>query len=226
MGATIVIDWGNLWLVALPVLTSASIAGIFSIFLWRSALKGLPYRREDCEECVYGEELLEKGYCTEPCAVNMIPTLPLVLFIFTATLSILAVFYPSVVYTYLIPFVSSNTTLALYGMLTASCLMSSILLAGYLLQERALDREAFTRVAIVGTLGAIALAPFFQVAAILVPTGLFLVLVALGIEVRARRGKNLLGMTSIGFATLPLFVITLIGLMRILQILRIAGGIL
>ena len=218
--------WANLWAVALPVLTSTSVAGIFSVLLWKVSRNGIPFRREECKDCVFSEEMRAKGYCNEPCAVNMIPTLPLLLFAFTATLSVLAVFYPDIVNTYLLPFVSSQLDLVIYGILTATCLMSAILLAGYLLQEKAADRAVLARIAIVGTLGAIVLTPFLEAAAILVPTGLFLLIVAVGVELQARKGKNLLGLRTIGFATLPLFVMTLIGLLRILQLLRIAGGIL
>jgi hypothetical protein len=225
MGGLVVV-WANLWAVALPVMTSISVAGIFSVFLWRITRKGLPYRREECEDCVFEKDMRLKGYCTEPCAVNQIPTLPLLLFAFITTLSVLAVFYPVVVNTYVLPYVSSQLSLVVYGFLTATCLMSSVLLACYLLQERAVEREVVSRIAIVGTLAAIVLTPFLQVAAVFVPTCLFLMLVGIGIELQARKGKNLLGLRTIGFATLPLFVITLIGLLRVLQIIRIAGGIL
>ena len=223
MAGALVIAWDNLWIVALPLLISGCFSTTLAVFLWRASRHGVPHKREFCRTCLHEPALLRRGYCVEPCTVNVIPALPIFLFTFTAGLSILFLFFPQVVDSYILPFVSPVLTWVLYGMLLATCLLSSLLLGTYLLQEKAHDREVLGRAAVVGTLAALLLSPFLPSAAILLPAGLFLVLLAVGVELRARHGQALLGLRTIGFATIPLFLMTLVGLLRILDILRFAG---
>lgn len=219
MVGTLVVEWENLWIVALPILTSCSAAGILSVFLWRATRDGVPHRRERCRNCVYEPDLLKRGYCVEACTVNMIPAMPLLLFSFTTTLTFLFLFYPGTALAYILPQSGTAFTMVLYGMVLGSCLMSTLITAAYLVQQHAHHREMLGRGAVVATLGTLLISPFDEVAAILAPAGLFLVLLTVGIELRARKGHALLGLNALGLAMVPLFVMTLVGLLRIFALL-------
>ncbi len=222
MTGALVLDWGNLWVVALPFLTSACIAGIFTVLVSRVS-RNITHHRLLCAQCVFEDELIANGKCEQNCAVNNIPSLPMLLFFFSTEFALLALFYPSIIQTYILPAVLSQNEMAFLGsLLLVSTTTAAVMLGVYLVQEKGKVRSLLLRVTILGTLGAILVASFEPSAAIYVPVGLFALVLILGVELRARYQLPLLGLRSVGAATLPLFVVTLIGIIHIYEILRMA----
>jgi uncharacterized membrane protein YozB (DUF420 family) len=223
MGVTgIILVWANLWVVALPFLTSACVAGVFTVLLSRVS-RTLTHHRLVCTRCAFEGTLITKGECHQNCAVNSIPSLPLLLFFFCIEFALLSLFYPSIAGTYILPgSVSPLWNALLQGLMLATTVASSVMLGVYLIQHEARARTWMLRGALVGTLGAILVASLYVAAAVLVPIGLFALLLSLGVELRARHGLPLLGLRAIGLATLPLFLVVLIGMVRIYEIFRLA----
>jgi hypothetical protein len=123
---------------------------------------------------------------------------------------------------YVLPFEAGPNLFAFfYTIIAAGTVASSVLLAGYLVQERAGDRTMLLRVTALGTLAGIMASPFQPTVATLVPVGILALLVGLGIELKARRGNPLLGIRSLGVAMLPLFALSLIGFVRIFEIISL-----
>jgi hypothetical protein len=208
------------------------------LFLWKGSRKELKFMREQCVDCEEEAELLETGQCSQSCAVNQVPTLPLVLFFFSVTFAVVALFYSAMVYTYILPVqlssdvananhiaLASNPILydALYGLLVASCVVSAAVLAAYLMQDKPLYREVMSRGAVVGVLASLFMAPFLSTAMILVPVGLFILLVSVGMELRARKGRPLVQLNTLAIGTIPLFVISIAALLKIIEMLGFAG---
>ncbi|MCI4350247.1 MAG: hypothetical protein L3K15_01865 [Thermoplasmata archaeon] len=223
----LVVDWGNLGVVALPFLTCLSVSGLLGIGLYRvAAASGVPHRRERCVRCRFVESLRRSGTCHEVCAVNHFPQLPAVLFVATGTFSLLLLFFPTITYEYVLPFQVSPPDLGgiLLGLLAAANLGGSIVLAAYLLQDRAASRELFNRVSAGGALIGIVLGvagppPLRMAAVVLTPVALGSLLVGLGLEYRARSGRPAVGMRTVGAATLPLFLILLTASARLVELL-------
>lgn len=233
----VVIVWANLWLVGLPFLLCACVGGIFSVFLWRAAWKsGMPHRREPCATCVFEKALIKQGYCKESCAVNTIPMLPLVLFLATCTFALLFLFFPSVVFTYLLPSTSPNPTTSvpewqqsIRTVVAAANGAAAVLLGAYFVQDTAWHRELFLRVAAAGSLAGIVIGvtapgPVGQVALEVTPFALLAVLLSAALESRARWGRPVLGLRALGISTTPLFIVTLVGIARILSVLSAANA--
>jgi hypothetical protein len=222
----LIVDWGNLALVALPFLTCLGVSGLVGIGLFRVAAEsGVPHRRERCLRCRFVESLRRSGTCHEVCAVNHFPQLPAVLFVATATFALLFVFFPKLTYEFVLPFQVSPPDLAdiLLGLLAAANLGGSIVLAAYLLQDRAASRELFNRVSAAGGIVGIALGvagplPLRGAAVVLTPVALGCLLVGLGMEYRARLGRPAIGLKTVGAATLPLFLILLTATARLVEL--------
>lgn len=221
--------WQNLWTLALPFFICISTAAFFTVLLWRVAWKsGLPHRREPCATCVFEPGLLTRGTCREVCAVNVIPTLPLLLFLFTASFALLFLFFPSLVFSYLFPGdVSGNWANAAFVVVAGSNAGAAILLTGYFVQDKAWHRELFFRVAVAGSLvaivtGLVAPAWLGSFAETLVPVGLVSVLLSASLEHRAQWGRPVLGMRALGMSTLPLFLVAFVAMARILFVLSAA----
>lgn len=222
MGMGIVVVWSNLWVVALPFLISASCAGIITIFLWKSSWRGIQHHRAACVTCDSEGNLEAAGTCQEAYALEYVPGLLLLLF-FMATFAILTLFFPQIILNFVLPFEAApNAFTFYYAVIIAGTVAGTALLAGYLVQELSTDRTIFLRATALGTLGAVVVSPIEPVAAGLVPIGLLLLLLGVGIELRARTGRPLLGLRSLGLAVLPLFVLTLLGLLRIFELVTIA----
>lgn len=239
----LVIEPNNLWLLALPALICACLSAIFTLLLWRAAwVSGLPHRREPCVTCVFEADLLRKGTCTENCAINSIPTLPLMLFFITSGLTMMCVFFPSLVSTYVIPFNLAPPLLPTLLLVTLGATNggAAVLLATYFVQDRAWHRELFFRGAaamtLIGLIAASTLAglgkagwitsSWLQTAAVeaewLTPLGLFAIIVVVAMEHRARLERPVMGLRGLGLTTAPIFLIVVIGLARMLEILSYA----
>lgn len=218
---SLVIDWGNLWVVALPFLISASLSATFTILLWKASRK-LIHHRLTCVNCIYEGALIRTHHCEEACAVNNIPSLPLLLFFFSAVFSMMALFFPDILNTYVLPLPTSQVLLGFsYSVVAIVSTGATVLVGVYLIQQWAPSRLLFLRIALVGTLFAILVSSSYDFAAEFVPIGLFAIALGMGVELRAQRGIPLLGMRALGLATLPLFVMALIGIVRIFQILSL-----
>jgi hypothetical protein len=230
MGLTLA--WGNLEGVALPFMLCACVSGILTVFLWRAAWEsGMPHRREPCATCVFEGKLIKTGTCRESCAVNIIPTLPLMLFLFTCTFALFFVFFTPIVESSLFPPIwSPDLSGAVAALVAASNGGAAVLLAAYFAQDTAWHRELFLRIGAAGSLAALVVGVMNpegvgSIALSLAPLGLFAVLLSAALEHRARWGRPVLGLRSMGFSTTPLFVISLIGLLKILWVLSSAGSI-
>jgi hypothetical protein len=230
-GVGLGVDWLNLWVVGLPFLTCACASGALAVLLYRTALaSGLPHRRDTCARCVFESALRRTGTCAQACAVNAIPTLPLVLFSFTSTFALLFLFYPSLALEYVLPSVPAPSPLAqiVRDLLVATNVGASVVLAGYFVQDTARSRELFSRTAAAGALaglvaGSTLPGAWGATAALLTPVALLVLLIALALEHRAVRGEPTLGLRAIGLATAPLFLIGIAALARIAQIVSEAG---
>ncbi len=233
----LVLAWQNLWYVALPFFISISAATIFTVMLWRVAWKsGLPHRREPCATCVFEKDLVRSGTCRKVCAVNVIPTLPLMLFLFTCSFALFFLLFPEIVLAYLFPGgmdpIWSN---AVITAVAASNGGSAILLVGFFVQDKAWYREMFFRIAAAGTTTGIVVGLLFPgpVAGLDIgsfafnatPFGLVAVILTSGLEHRARWGRPVLGLRALGVTTLPLFLVALVAVARIMFILNAAYGI-
>ncbi|MCI4319406.1 MAG: hypothetical protein L3J87_02110 [Thermoplasmata archaeon] len=226
----LVVDWENLAFVALPFLTCLGISGLLAIGLYRvAAVSGVPHRRERCLRCRFVEALHRSGTCHEPCAVNQVPQLPAVLFVATCTFALLFLFFPTVSFEYVIPFEFSPPDLGavLLGFLAAANFGGSVVLAAYLLQDRAVSREMFNRVAAFGAvlgilLGLAGPAWVRGPAIVLTPVALAALLLGVGLEYRARLGRPAVGLRAVGAATLPLFLLILVASARLVQLLLYA----
>lgn len=239
------IEPNNLWVLALPALICACISAIFTLMLWRAAWKsGLPHRREPCVTCVFEADLIRKGTCTENCAINSLPTLPLMLFFISSGLTLMCVFFPTIVTQYVIPFNLSPASLGpmiLVGIGAANG-GAAVLLAAYFVQDKAWHRELFIRGAtaatIVGLIAASTLAALDRIPSVaagypwlsaigaeadwLTPLGLFAIIMAMALEHRARLERPVLGLRSLGMTTVPMFFMVVVGLARMLEILSYA----
>ncbi|MDE1819451.1 MAG: hypothetical protein KGJ23_00435 [Euryarchaeota archaeon] len=232
----LVLQWSNLWDIAVPFFICISLATIFTVFLWRVAWKsGLPHRREPCASCVFERELIKNGECHKVCAVNVIPTLPLLLFLFDCSFGLFFLLFPALVMQFLFPAGFDQTwSEAVIAALGATSGGAAILLVGYFVQDKAWHRELFFRIAAAGTTTGLLLA-------VLVPTpidgwavgsfalnatpfGMVAVMLTAGIEHRARWGRPVLGLRALGATTLPLFFVALVACARILFILNAAYG--
>jgi hypothetical protein len=226
----LVLDWENLAYVALPFLTCLGISGLLAIGLYRvAAASGVPHRRERCLRCRFVDTLRSTGTCHEPCAVNHLPQLPAVLFVATTTFALLFLFFPTVSYEYVLPFEFSPPDLAgvLLGFLAAANFGGSVVLAAYLLQDRARSREMFNRVAASGAVLGILLGiagPGWArgPALVLTPVALAALLLGVGLEYRARVGRPAVGLRAVGAATVPLFLLILVASARLIQLILFA----
>jgi hypothetical protein len=228
---SLVFDWANLGDVALPCLVSITGAAFLATFLRRAAEQSrLPRSRERCIRCRFESQLEEFGDCQEACAVNVLPTLPLVLFVAVSALAALTFFFPATVRTYILPFDYPDPAYAaiLLDVVLVATLSAALVLAAYFVQDLPYHRDLFTLGAaaaalaglFVGTTGS-GVAP--TDAAILVPIALTAVLLGLAAEARARRGRPAFGLRSLGAATAPLFLVTVLAFGRIAEVLALAA---
>lgn len=228
---SLVFDWANLGEVALPCLVSITGAAFLATFLRHAAEQSrLPRRRERCVRCRFESELMESGECQEACAVNALPTLPLVLFVAVSTLGALTYFFPDTVRTYILPFDSPDPAYAaiLLDVVLVATLSAALVLAAYFVQDLPYHRDLFTlggvAAALVGlTLGTMGGGLWPSEGAVLVPVGLTAVLLGLAAESRARRGRPAFGLRSLGAATSPLFLVTFLAFGRIAEVLALAA---
>lgn len=231
----LLLDWANLWSVALPFFICISVAAIFTVFLWRAAWKsGLPHRREPCATCYFEDKLIRQGTCRESCAVNVLPTLPLLLFLFTCSFALFFIFFPSLVLQYLLPGTGSSPGSVNPQLLDASIALvaganggAAVLLAGYFVQDKAWHREFFFRISAAGTISGIVLGlvvpgPIGTYAIDATPFALGAVLLGAGLEHRAIAGRPVLGMKALGASTVPLFLVAVVVMFRIFFVLSAA----
>jgi hypothetical protein len=227
----LVLQWNNLGGVILPFLLSACLAASLAALLWKVGEQGgLVHRREACLGCTLEAALRKRGTCTEACAVNWIPTLPLALFFVTTALLILSVGFPWVVLDYVIPLgAGGGLSLALLGVVAGSMGGASVVLAGYFVQERARNRAIFLRVGagatLAGVAGGLLLPPPWGLSSgLLTPLALWMLLLGLGLERWAREGRATLGIRALGLTLLPVFILVAIALARLFLLLDAFGG--
>ena len=220
--AGIILVWANLWVVALPFLTNGCIAGVFTVFLSRVSRR-LTHHRLVCTHCEFEDALIARGACQESCAVNSVPSLPLLLFFFSFEFALLSLLYPAIASAYIFPeSISAFWSGLLQGLMLTTTVAATVVLGVYLVQQETRARTWMLRGTLVGTMGVIFISSFYAGVAVLVPIGLFALLLSLGVELRARQGRPLLGLRAIGVATLPRFLLVLIGMLRVYDILRLA----
>jgi hypothetical protein len=228
---TLIYDWGNLGSVAFPFLLAITVSGILALALRRAAIRsGLPRAREPCARCRFEKGLLKRGTCERQCAVNDLPSLPLLLFIACTTFAILAAFYPSIVLTYVLPFTNpaSGIPEVLLGVMLVASATASIAIAAYFAQDLPGHRELLIRGAVAGTLVGVLLSVLGndmagQVGAVLAPLSLGVLVIGLALEWRARLGRPALGLRAIGAAAIPLFLIAIMASVRIGEVLYYAA---
>lgn len=226
----LVADWGNLAIVALPFLTSLGVSGLLATVLYREAARtGVPHRRERCFRCAFASALHSSGTCDERCAVNEMPRIPALLLWVTGTFALLFLLFPATAFAYVLPIELRSPGLfaTLAGFLGAANMGGTIVLAAYLLQDRAWSRELFNRIgaggSIVGLLLGVVSAGFVRSVSLwMTPAALTVLLVGVGLEFRARTGRPTMGLRSIGAATAPLFLTLVVGAVRIVQIVALA----
>ena len=228
----LVLEWNNLRLVLLPFLGALTVAALLAIPLRRAAERsGMPRLREPCIGCRAEAGLLRRGYCSESCAVNGGPGLPLLVFVATATTALFALLDPADFTGFVLPFGLNGPGILdlTVGLLIGVNAAAALLLAAYFLQDRPEHRALFLRGAIVVSLGALAvtglttgtLSPWLALAT---PLALTAVILSAGVEWRARHGRPAFGLRTVGVATGPLFLVMLFALVRIVQVVEMASG--
>ena len=226
----LVLLWSNLGTVLLPFLAAITVASLLALPLQRAAERsGLPRARERCVHCRGEPVLLRTGHCPEACAVNRVPTLPLLLFVATTTVALFAFGDPGAFRLFVLPLGMTGPGVAdlLAAGLVGANAGAAVLLAGYFLQDLPDHRLHFGEGAILlalGLLAASATAGGFleRWIALALPISLLAVLLALGIDWRARHGRPAFGLRALGVATAPLFLVSVFAAVRIVQILQLA----
>lgn len=224
------LDWGNLVTVSFPFIVSVTAAGILAIALRHlSDTEGLPTARERCVGCRFESKLIRSGECRLDCAVNALPSLPLVLFVVTTSFALLALAFPSMLLTYVLPTgrYAPATPAILVGIVFTANGAASLATAGYFVQSSRRYRRTFLQGLIVAVLlglvvGSATTGGARALATALTPFALGSLLVGLAIEHRARMGRPALGLKALGASTVPFFIVTVLSLVRIYEILRIA----
>ncbi|MCI4331109.1 MAG: hypothetical protein L3K19_04600 [Thermoplasmata archaeon] len=228
----LIFDWGNLSQVALPCFVSLTVGAFLALFMRRAADHSrLPRTRERCVRCRFEEGLIERGTCEQSCAVNAMPTLPLVLFVAVTSVAALAFLYPDVVVTYLLPFGSPLPAYPdiLLTLVLVTNLAAAVALAAYFVQDLPYHRDLFNfgaaAAALVGLFVGTTASGVVRIdGQILVPVALGALLFGLAAEARARQGRPAFGLRALGVATAPLFLLTVLALGRIVEIVRIAAS--
>jgi hypothetical protein len=228
---SLVFDWGNLGQVALPCFVSITIAAFLALFLRQASDQSrMPRSRERCVDCRFESELIADRRCEQACSVNTMPTLPLVLFVAVASLAALTFLFPDVVRTYLLPFEFSTPAYpdVLLGLILVTNVGAAIALAAFFVQDLPYHRDLFnfgaSAAALLGLLvGTSASGNLRADGQLLVPVALVALLLGLGAEARARRGRPAFGLRSLGAATAPLFLVTILALGRIVEVIQLAA---
>lgn len=228
---TLLVTWSNLALVTLPFVLAIGVSVGLAFLLRRAAREsGLPRARETCVDCAHEAGLVEAGACEQRCAVNELPALPLALFVGCSTFAILAIVFPAVVLTYVLPFwaPTSTTTEVLLILLIASSVGGAVALALYCLQDLPEQRELLLRGSMVVAIAALAAALLTSGGALSVAEGLgaaalAVILVAAAVDRRARLGRPTLGLRTMGVAVVPLLLVSTLAVVRIVEILQLSG---
>jgi hypothetical protein len=228
----LILVWGNLAVVLLPFLASLSIASICALPLRRAAeASGLPRAREPCVDCRGERTLLKLGWCPERCAVNSGPTIPLLLFVATATTALFALIDPTDFVGFVLPLgITGSGIIGLVeAVIVGANAGSALLIAGYFYQDRPGARRSFVYGAIVVALGTMALSGFLPEPsahwiALATPLSLAAVLLSTAVEWRARYGRPAFGLRAVGFATAPLYLVITLALIRAVQVVQLAAA--
>ena len=227
----LVYDWYNLHTVALPFLISVTAAAGMALLLRRASERsGLPRAREPCTQCRNEPQLLQEGFCVQPCAVNALPTLPLALFVTSTTFAILAGLFPDTVLTYVVPFSTVNPDLpeTLRFLLLVTCAAASLSIVGYFAQDLPSHRAAFEEAAVVVAVAGLFVGVTFggtigQDVAFVVPVALAALMISVAMSRRAKVSRPVFGLRALAFATAPLFLLAILATLRILEILSYAS---
>lgn len=227
----LVLLWSHLGGVALPFLIALTAACLLAWGLQRVAeTTGLPRLRERCIGCRAESNLLATGRCPEPCAVNDGPTLPLLVFVGSATTAVFAAADPADFRLYVLPYGLTGPGIPdlLLALLVGANALAGVLLAAFFVQDRRDHQELFARGSAILALGALVglglsdgpAGPWVDLA---VPVALTALLLGVAIEWRARHGRPAFGLRTIGFAAAPLFLVALLATIHLVQVLQLAG---
>jgi hypothetical protein len=224
------IDLANLFLVAGPFAVAVLAAALLALLLHRSAgLSPRPSVRERCVGCRYEGDLVESDLCYQRCSVNELPSLALVVFVVSATFVALALAFPNILVEFVVPaaFVGAADQQLLLGTLLVAFSGGALAVAAYCVQDRARERRMMLQVAIAVTLiglgvGAAIGGSVGSMAIEITPLGLAAVLIGIAVEHRARMGRPAIGIRGLGAATLPMFWLGGLALLRIYEMVRIA----
>jgi hypothetical protein len=224
------IDVANLLLVAGPFAVAILAAGLLALLLQRS-VENSPRSsvRERCVGCRFEGDLVEDDACYQRCGVNELPSLALVVFVVSATFVALAIGFPEVLVDFVVPtsFVGAATQQLLLGTLLVAFTGGALAVAAYCVQDRGPERRMMLRVAIAMSLiglgvGAAVGGTAGTIAIEVTPIGLAAVLIGVAVEHRARMGRPAIGVRGLGAATLPMFWLGGLALLRIYELVRIA----
>jgi hypothetical protein len=224
------IDLANLLLVAGPFAVAVLAAALLALRLQRSAgLSPRPSVRERCVGCRYEGDLVDSDVCYQRCSVNELPSLALVVFVVSATFVALALAYPNVLIEFVVPaaFVGASDQHLLLGTLLVAFSGGALAVAAYCVQDRARERRILLQVSIVAALmglgvGAAIGGTVGAMAVEMTPLALAAVLIGIAVEHRARMGRPAIGIRGLGAATLPMFWLGGLALVRIYEMVRIA----
>ncbi len=227
----LIVVWSHVIPLVAPFFASLTAAAVLALPLHRAAEDtGLPRLRERCVGCVGEPELRRTGTCPERCSVNSGPTVPLVLFVATATTAIFAFGDPAAFDGYVLPggTYPPGVGAAVAAGLVGANAVAAVLLAAFFVQDRQRFNELFARgAALTALFGFVAIAwplgPLGRWVDLALPLALIALLFAAGIEWRARHGRPTFGLRTLGIAALPLFAVCALAAIRIVQILVLAG---
>lgn len=218
----LVVDWGNLWAVALPLSMALTVSAFLGYLLARGAER--EFTETDAGDGSASPTLREPEATRPPSA-----TIALVIFVATATFAVFSYAFPSLLLRYVLPFNLGSGQLPsiLLGVVFIVNLGAALALAIYLVQDVALYRDWLARgtavAALAGTVAGGSAGPFAAAARTATPVALAALVLALATEHRARLGGVLFGTRTVGLSTFPLFFVSGLALARIVEVVRIAG---
>jgi hypothetical protein len=147
----------------------------------------------------------------------------------SATFVAMAIAFPTVLMDYVVPgsFVGAATQELLLGTLLVAFAGGALAVAAFCVQDRGRERRMLLRVAIGMTLVGLGLGAAIggtmgAIAAEVTPLGLGAVLIGIAVEHRARMGRPAIGVRGLGAATLPMFWLGGLALVRIVELVRLA----
>jgi hypothetical protein len=217
----LVVDWANLWAVALPLSLALTVSAVLGFLLTRSVGRS----RGPGDEPDEGSPANELA---PPPRVALPITLPLVIFVATATFAVFAYGFPGLLLRYVLPFNlgSSQVPSVLLSLLFIVNLGAALALAIYLVQGVPRARDGLARgaagAALAGVVAGGVPGAIGAAARTATPIVLAALVLLLATEHRARLGGALFGIRTVGLSTFPLFFVSGLALARIAEVLQLA----